>query len=328
VLIVPVVAFAVTVGISLGTNSSDEEPAPAVNVNVASRAPLSTAVPAAPPAQQVAPTATVLADRSDCATVRGTDYRSTTERDWFQKNCVDVARAAPSSGATSSGGTTASAASSGTTNLTTSSASTTARPATTTGTTSTTTGTTGTTPSSSGTTAAATTGSMPPNPRAIAGTESASGQRLVIPKASINADINVIKMTGYDMPDPKGYFNLLTYDMSGLGGSLGSNGIAGTGNLVLSGHVDCGKCNNGGPGIAVLWHVRDLGVGDTAQVYTADGKVVNYVVSSSRVLSGERSADWNNLLSAGSADMTIITCTGTFAGGEYDKRHVVQFKRA
>jgi hypothetical protein len=286
------VAFAVTVGISLGTGGSDEKPAaPAINAAVTNRQALPTTAPAA---VQAAPTATVLADRNDCAIIRGTDYRSNSERDWFQRNCTGsnpaTASASTSSSGTSGGGSSVSGTSAGSGGATTTTA-----------------------------------------PRAasaaVVGVESPSGQRLVIPKASINADINVIKMTTYDMPDPKGYFNLLTYDMSSLGSSLGNGGVAGTGNLVLSGHVDCARCHNGGSGTAVLWHVRTLAAGDSAQVYTADGKVINYVVSSSRVLSGERSADWNSLLSAGSADMTIITCTGTFSGGEYDKRHVVQFKK-
>jgi sortase (surface protein transpeptidase) len=297
VLAVPVIAFAVTVGISLGTGGSEKKQDPAVSVAVTNRQPLATSVPAAAPAAPVAPTATVLADRSDCGTIRGTDYRSNSERDWFQKNCTgSTASASISGGASGSSG--GGSATSGSTSA-------------------------GAAGGSSGqpSARAAATGSS-----AVPGVETPSGQRLVIPKASINADINVIKMTGYDMPDPKGYFNLLTYDMSALSG-LGSNGVAGNGNLVLSGHVDCARCHNGGSGTAVLWHVRDLKAGDSAQVYTADGKVVNYVVSSSRVLSGERSGDWNSLLASGAADMTIITCTGTFSGGEYDKRHVVQFKK-
>jgi hypothetical protein len=36
---------------------------------------------------QAAPTATRLLDRTDCNQIRGTDYRSETERQWFRANC-------------------------------------------------------------------------------------------------------------------------------------------------------------------------------------------------------------------------------------------------
>jgi hypothetical protein len=155
------------------------------------------------------------------------------------------------------------------------------------------------------------------------GVESPTGQRLVISKANVNADIYITGMTGDKFPDPKGYFYAVAYDMAGYSG-LGGNVTSG--NYVMSGHVDCGKCNNGGPGTAVFWGVRDLSPGDSAQIYTADGKVVNYVVSSAG--SYTSSTDYTGFVSAGAADLTIITCTGTFSAGEYDKRHVVQFKKA
>jgi hypothetical protein len=34
-----------------------------------------------------APTATRLADRTNCDDIRGTDYRSNAEREWFRANC-------------------------------------------------------------------------------------------------------------------------------------------------------------------------------------------------------------------------------------------------
>ena len=291
VLAVPAVAFAVTVGISLGTDSSNDDkpaPVPTVAVAVTNRQPL----PAAAPQQQTAqatPTVVALADRTDCGAIRGTEYRSTSEQDWFKKNC----------GAGSSN--TASASSGGGTNTGASN--------------------TGGTTASTGAQASAVS-----RPVAANGVEVPSGQRLVIPAANVNADVNVIKMGGFDMPDPKGYFNVLAYDMSSLGG-FGSDGTP-NGNLVLAGHVDCGRCYNGGAGTAVFWNARNLKPGDTAQVYTADGKVVNYVVTrSSAVGSG---FNWDSIIATSAADMTIITCTGTFnsATHEYDQRHYVSFKKA
>jgi hypothetical protein len=280
ILAVPIVAFLVTVGISLGTGSSEKskaDSAPQVGVAVSSQQPIPTAT--ASPA--VTPTAAAQASRNSCDAIRGTDYRSNDERDWFQKNCL---------------GSSAISNSTSSSNASTSTLS----------------GSTSTAPRAAASTTSAS-----------AGVETATGQRLVIPKAGVNTDIYVTKMTSGDMPNPKGYFNALTYDMSALPG-LG--GDVNKGNLVLSGHVDCGRCYNGGSGTAVFWSVRQLSPGDTAQVYAADGKVVNYVVTKSAAYTAAQ--DFSGFVSSSAADMTIITCTGTFAGGEYDNRHVVTFRKA
>lgn len=48
----------------------------------------------------VSPTATRLPDRTSCAEIQGTDYRSTAERDFYRANCI--ATAVPSPSATTS----------------------------------------------------------------------------------------------------------------------------------------------------------------------------------------------------------------------------------
>jgi hypothetical protein len=156
------------------------------------------------------------------------------------------------------------------------------------------------------------------------GGQSPTGDRLLIPAAGVNAEVwrASVPASGV-MPDPVGYFNALAYDFSaipGLGGGVDS------GNLVMAGHVDCGRCYNGGAGTAVFWSVRNLKPGDTAQYRTADGRVVNYVVTSSRSLGG--GTDGLSIVASGAADMTLITCTGSFSGGEYNLRHVVAFRKA
>jgi LPXTG-site transpeptidase (sortase) family protein len=75
----------------------------------------------------------------------------------------------------------------------------------------------------------------------------------------------------------------------------------------------------------VFWNIRKLKVGDTAQYKTADGEVINYVVVSSDALSVN--SDWDKIVASSTADMTLITCTGTFSGGEYNQRHVVALKK-
>jgi LPXTG-site transpeptidase (sortase) family protein len=124
------------------------------------------------------------------------------------------------------------------------------------------------------------------------------------------------------MPDPVGYFNAVWYDFSnwpGLGGYVNA------GNLVLSGHVDCARCHNGGSGTAVFWSIRNMKIGDTAEYRTADGRTIRYTVTESKAVS--KTANFEQMLASGVADMTVITCTGTFAGGGYDQRHIVYFKK-
>jgi hypothetical protein len=265
ILLIPVIVFLAAVGLTLGMSSDGNDndsltvTVPTVAVQVSNQGPAPTPQPTAIP---------VAAARTDCAAIRGTDYRSPEERLWFQQNCGTTAQTSP-------------------------------------------------TTSSAPVTAAA-----PAAPAASTyGVESPTGQKLVISKAGINTDIYTTKMTtGGPMPAPVGYFYALTYEMSaiGLGGDVNS------GNLVLSGHVDCGRCYNGGSGTAIFWHARYLVPGDTAQVYTTDGRVVTYVVTSSAAYSAS-ATDFTPFVAPGAADMTIITCTGTFGGSEYDQRHVVQF---
>ena len=49
-----------------------------------------TSAPTAVPTQVASPTPTGLVDRTNCAEIRGTAYRSETERVWFQRNCSAV----------------------------------------------------------------------------------------------------------------------------------------------------------------------------------------------------------------------------------------------
>ena len=149
------------------------------------------------------------------------------------------------------------------------------------------------------------------------------GDTLVIPAAGVSAEIYRATVPGSGaMPDPIGYFNAVWYD---FGNWPGLGGYVNAGNLVLSGHVDWARCQNGGPGLAVFYNVRKLSAGDTAEYRTSDGKVVKYVVTASYALSA--STDFENIVSSNTADMTLITCTGTFSGGSYNQRHVVAFKK-
>jgi hypothetical protein len=148
------------------------------------------------------------------------------------------------------------------------------------------------------------------------------GDMLVIPSQGVNTPVHRASVPESGaMPDPIGYFNAVWYDFSKFE-SYG--GYANAGNLVLSGHVDCARCINGGSGRAVFWGIRNLKEGDTAQYLMANGETLNYVVVSSEALSVN--SDWATIVASSTADMTLITCTGTFTGGEYTQRHVVGLK--
>lgn len=79
-------------------------------------------------------------------------------------------------------------------------------------------------------------------------------------------------------------------------------------------------------GTAIFWFVRDLAPGATIQYVTSAGEVISYVVTSS--VAYDANNDFGPIVATGAADLTIITCTGTFSGGSYNLRHVVQAVRS
>jgi LPXTG-site transpeptidase (sortase) family protein len=147
------------------------------------------------------------------------------------------------------------------------------------------------------------------------------GERLIIPKIGVDAPFTY-KVVGPDgqMPNPNGAFDVAYYDFAqwpGLGGLPNAGG-----NVVMAGHVDY---INVGP--AVFWDVDALQVGDRIQVRMQDGTLVEYAVEFNKwVAPGDM--DWSLIL-AGTADesITLITCTGEFSAGHYDKRQIVWGRR-
>jgi LPXTG-site transpeptidase (sortase) family protein len=93
--------------------------------------------------------------------------------------------------------------------------------------------------------------------------------------------------------------------------------------MVLAGHVDSAVY-----GIAVFYYIRNLRVGDSIQYRTASGQTVNYTVTA--VTDLLPSANWDAVVASGTADMTLITCIGTWnaAAREYSHRRVVQAKKS
>ena len=228
-------------------------------------------------------------NRANCEEISGTVYLSDMERDWYRESCgatEDVSNSASASAGSSPGSAPA------------------------------------------GSTSPAAPIAAPPRAPVSApaprGVEVPTGNRLVIPAAGVNAHIyRVTVPSSGAMPDPVGYFHTVSYDFRAF---PGAGGDVNSGNLILSGHVDCARCYSGGSGTAVFWSIRSLNIGATAQVYEDNGRVTNYVVVSSTAYSPY--ANWAAIVAAGAADMTLITCTGTFSGGHYDTRHVVALRKS
>lgn len=148
-----------------------------------------------------------------------------------------------------------------------------------------------------------------------------NAQTLRIPKINVEAPFTY-RVVGPDgqMPNPQGPRDVAYYDFAqwpGLGGVPGDGG-----NIVLAGHVDY---INVGP--AVFWDVDKLVPGDIIEIVMEDGSVIQYAVEFNK-WTGQADLDWS-LIVGGTADesVTLITCTGEFEAGHYDKRQVVWGRR-
>jgi hypothetical protein len=154
-------------------------------------------------------------------------------------------------------------------------------------------------------------------PATVGAAEFALGDRLIIPAAGVNASVtgSVVGGSG-QMTSPVGYFNAVWYDFSGF---PGIGGYVDSGNLVVAGHVDCARCHNGASGGAVFYNIRNLKAGDSIQYVTAAGQTQNYVVTSAQWF--EPGANWAAILSSGAADLSIVTCIGTFDSSRHEYTH-------
>lgn len=260
---VPVVAFLAATVVALGFGFGDEE---AQAPPVRQRDTLSLANLDLPPTLTPVPTEAVEevdpTNREDCDAIRGTDYLSPGEREWYLDNCTratdNVAQTGTAGGGTGGSGNTY-----------------------------------------------------------VAASEYYLGDRLVI--TSIGVDVTVAGADvgpGGQMPDPVGYFNALRYKFPhhpGVGGGP-------EGNMAIAAHVDCAACHNGGPGTAAFYSVSKLQSGARATYYFADGTTQEYVVRS--VAAYSPGANWSSILATGNADMTLITCGGTWdpVAHEYSTR--------
>ncbi len=260
---VPVIAFVVATAVALGFGIGGGDNSAPVPVRQRSTLSLSNSNLDLPPTLTPVPTeVTEVVDplnRKDCDAIRGTDYLSPGEREWYLANCIRTEdQVVQSTGGGGSGNT------------------------------------------------------------YVAASEFFLGDRIVIPSIGVDATVTGATVgPGGQMPDPVGYFNAVWYDFKnhpGIGGYK-------TGNLTLAAHVDCARCHEGGTsGVALFYSVSKLQVGAEATYYFNDGTVQKYVVRS--VSAYSPGADWGSILASNRADMTLITCGGTWdaAAHEYSTR--------
>ena len=262
---VPVVAFVIATAVALGLGIGGDgasEPIPVRQRDTLSIAnldlpPTLTPVPTTEAAEVADPT-----NREDCDAIRGTDYLSPGEREWYLENCTrttdNVAQTGTAGGGTGGSGNTY-----------------------------------------------------------VAASEYYLGDRLVIPSIGVDATVNGAEVgPNGQMPDPVGYFNALWYDFKshpGIGGYK-------TGNMAIAAHVDCAACHGGGPGTALFYSVSKLAAGAEATYYFNDGTVQRYKVRA--VAAYSPGANWSSILASSNADMTLITCGGTWdpVAHEYSTR--------
>lgn len=137
-------------------------------------------------------------------------------------------------------------------------------------------------------------------------------KRMRIPKIGVDADLVVLGINpdGH-MADPSSPKEVGIYNFAskpGLGG-----------NSVFSGHVDY---HDYGP--AVFWNLTKLVTGDAIEVVLTDGTVVQYAVTASHLYALADLPMAEVVGPTATESATLITCGGSFSGGEYTHRLVVR----
>lgn len=137
--------------------------------------------------------------------------------------------------------------------------------------------------------------------------------RIVIPAIGVDAAIEQVGIPGGVMGTPAEPMNVGWYP---------SISTPGTGtNVVMSGHVDYYTI-----GPAVFYSLGALGAGARIYVLGPDGAGITYAVTASWVVGAGDSAD-GVIGGTGTEALTLITCTGSFDGAEYDSRQIVRAER-
>ncbi len=132
-----------------------------------------------------------------------------------------------------------------------------------------------------------------------------------IPAIGVNAGIEQLGVAGGAMGNPQDPYAVGWYP------AFGSPG--GDGSVVMAGHVDYWTV-----GPAVFANLGALGGGEQIIVTAPDGTGATYVVTGVWSVSASTPAE---AILGGSGSLTLITCTGSFNGVEYDSRLIVQAVR-
>ena len=139
---------------------------------------------------------------------------------------------------------------------------------------------------------------------------------------------------GQTMPDPYGPADVIWYDLSAWGGTLG--GSPGVGNAIFAGHYDYAAWVpyagvRYGPAWSVFVNLRNLIVGDVIEI-DKDNVNYRYVVSQVWNVGPEKGTEfWERMWSSDVLvdSVTLYTCGGVFdkTTGEYPRRTVVRAER-
>lgn len=137
-----------------------------------------------------------------------------------------------------------------------------------------------------------------------------SPTRIQIPSIGVDANIEDIGIVDGVMQTPENAWNVGWY------GNLGSPGAAG--NAVFAAHRDWW-----GIGPVVFYNLDQIAPGDQVVVDGPNGESATYVITD--VSSIDADADFTGIISPhGGDEITLITCTGSFDGSEYDDRLIVR----
>ncbi|MCC6382991.1 MAG: class F sortase [Dehalococcoidia bacterium] len=139
--------------------------------------------------------------------------------------------------------------------------------------------------------------------------------RLVIDRIGVDAPVEVLGVdsTG-TMESPDGPDVVAWYGFTAKPGQGG--------NAVFSGHVDYVR-----HGPAVFWDLRKLQPGDGIEVRLADGTRIEYAVTAARLYPVDEVPMEDVLAPTSTESVTLITCGGTFGGGQYSHRLVLRAAR-
>ena len=159
--------------------------------------------------------------------------------------------------------------------------------------------------------------------------------QIKIERIGVNAFVSArVVDHGQPMPDPYGPADVIWYDLSAWGGTLG--GSPGVGNSIFAGHYDYAAWVpyagvRYGPAWSVFVNLRNLIVGDMIEI---DKDNVNYRYAVSQVwnVGPEKGAEfWERMWSSDVLvdSVTLYTCGGVFdkTTGEYPRRTVVRAER-